>query len=127
MTRNKAEINPTEVFTGKLLNREGEPDLFRKSCPHCHGENTKVSRSYETKNNGEREIYTCQDCGTSFSETYGTPIAGLTTPLSEVIKVLKARMEGMGLNAAERVFGFTKKTILSWEKRLSSLQETLFL
>jgi hypothetical protein len=31
------------------------------------------------------------------------------------------------LNASERVFGFTNKTILNWEKRLAALQETLFL
>jgi hypothetical protein len=54
-------------------------------------------------------------------------MAGLTTPLSEIIKVLKARMEGIGLNAATRVFGFAKNTILNGERRLSSRQETLFL
>ena len=33
----------------------------------------------------------------------------------------------MGLNASQRVFDFSKKTILDWEKRLASLKETLFL
>jgi hypothetical protein len=36
-------------------------------------------------------------------------------------------MEGIGLNAAARVFGYAKTTILNWEKKLSGLQETLFL
>ncbi len=36
-------------------------------------------------------------------------------------------MEGIGLNAATRTFGFAKNTILNWERRLSELQETLFL
>ena len=36
-------------------------------------------------------------------------------------------MEGIGLNAATRVFGYAKTTILNWEKKLSGLQETLFL
>jgi hypothetical protein len=42
-----------------------------------------------------------------------TVIAGLETPLSEIVKVLKARMEGIGLNAAARVFGYAKTTILN--------------
>ena len=33
----------------------------------------------------------------------------------------------MGLNAASRTYGFSKHTIISWEKRLSNLKETLFL
>jgi len=36
-------------------------------------------------------------------------------------------MEGLGLNAATRVFGYAKNTILNWERRLAALQETLFL
>ncbi|EGJ30168.1 MULTISPECIES: hypothetical protein [Moorena] len=32
-------------------------------------------------------------------ETFATPIAGLRTPLSRMIEILKARSEGMGLNA----------------------------
>lgn len=89
-------------------------------CPHCHSLNTKEHHQYKTKNHGERTVYECLDCGTSFSETYGSLIAGLTTPLSEITRVLKARMEGMGLNAATRVFGFAKNTILNWERRVNS-------
>jgi len=121
------EINPLEAFTSSPLNVEAAPNPFLRDCPHCHNEHVKSNHVYQTKYNGERTIYVCQDCGSYFSETYGTPIAGLSTPLSEVIKVLKARMEGMGLNAATRVFGFAKNTILDWERRLSALQETLFL
>ena len=36
-------------------------------------------------------------------------------------------MEGMRLNASERVFSFTRKTILNGGKRLPALNETLFL
>ena len=49
------------------------------------------------------------------------------TPLSEIIRVLKDRVEGMGLNAAARISGYSKNTILNWERRLAALQETLFL
>jgi len=127
MVTKKEEINSTETFTSILFNEEGKPDIFMQNCPHCHSADVKIGNKYETKQNGECTLYAYQNCGASFSETYGSPIAGLTTPLSEIVKVLKARMEGMGLNASERVFGFTKKTILNWENRLAALQETLLL
>ena len=88
---------------------------------------TKIHSYYETKNNGERKMFICQECGSVFSETYNTPIAGLVTPLSEIIRVLKDRVGGKGLNAAVRTSGYSKNTILNWEKRLTGLQETLFL
>jgi hypothetical protein len=47
--------------------------------------------------------------------------------MSLIVKVLKARSEGMGLNATCRVFGIAKNTLLSWERRFSDLKETLML
>lgn len=119
-------LNPLDGFSGSTLNGSSL-NPFLRNCPHCHSENIKNSHRYKTQHNGERTIHICQDCGSYFSDTYGTPIAGLTTPLSEIITVLKARMEGLGLNAAVRTFGFAKNTILNWERRLSALQETLFI
>ena len=116
-----------EVLTSPLFDRVGIPDIFKQNCPQCHREDVKFGSQYETKNNGERILYHCPDCGAYFSETYGTPIAGLTTPLSQVAQVLTARMESMGLNASTRVFGVSKNTILNWEERLAALKETLFL
>ena len=101
--------------------------LFNKNCPHCYSDKVKVHSHYQTKGNGERKMLSCQKCRSYFAETHGTIIAGLATPLSEIIKVLKARMEGMGLNAAARTHGYSKKTILNWEEKLSGLQDTLFL
>ena len=123
----KEGTTPPDIYRSTLFNGERIPDIFMQNCPHCYSEDVKVSSKYETKNNGERSLYTCQDCGAYFSETYGTPIADLSTPLSDVARVLKARTEGMGLNASQRVFDFSKKTILGWEQRLASLKETLFL
>ena len=48
-------------------------------CPHCHNEEIKIHSYYQTKNNGERKIFICQECESLFSETYNTPIAGLVT------------------------------------------------
>ena len=99
----------------------------KKNCPHCYSEKVNIHSHYQTKGNGERKMFICQECTSCFTETYGSVIAGLETPLSEIVKVLKTRMEGIGLNAAARVFGYAKTTILNWEKKLSGLQETLFL
>jgi hypothetical protein len=41
--------------------------------------------------------------------------------------VIKARTDGMGLNAATRTFEFAKNTILSWERKFSDLHQVLFL
>ena len=54
-------------------------------------------------------------------------MAGLKTPLSVIWTVIKARTDGMGLNAATRTFEFAKNTILSWERKFSDLHRVLFL
>ncbi|MGL5033847.1 MAG: hypothetical protein ACRC6M_08610, partial [Microcystaceae cyanobacterium] len=122
-TLNKSSI---EVLNDVACQEKAEA-LFKANCPHCYSEKVKIHSRYQTKGNGERKMFICLECRSYFAETYGTVIAGLDTPLSEIIKVLKARMEGMGLNAAVRAHGYSKQTILNWEKKLSGLQETLFL
>jgi hypothetical protein len=62
------------------------------------------SSLYETKNNGTRKLYRCGECQQVFSETKGTFLEGLKKPISLIINVLKSRSEGMGFNAACRVF-----------------------
>ena len=52
---------------------------------------------------------------------------GLKKPISLIWSVLNARTEGVGLNAAARVFGVTKNTILKWETRCADLQPVLVL
>jgi hypothetical protein len=54
-------------------------------------------------------------------------MAGLKTPMSVIWTVIKARTDGMGLNAATRTFEFAKNTILSWERKFSDLHRVLFL
>ena len=121
------EISPIQEFNDSIFSNGKEKELLKRGCPHCHSEEVKIHSHYKTKNNGERKIFICQECESLFSETYNTPIAGLVTPLSEIIRVLKERIEGMGLNAAARTSGYSKNTILNWERRLAALQETLFL
>lgn len=124
-------INPIEAFSATPFsaadNSENAELLLAKDCRNCRSQEIKIHSHYMTQHNGERTVHLCQECGHYFSETQATPIAGLRTPLSEIILVLKARTEGMGLNAAVRTFGYAKNSILNWERRLASLQETLFL
>ena len=54
-------------------------------------------------------------------------MAGLKTPVSVIWQVVKARMEGMGLNAAARTFAKAKNTILAWERKFHDLHQVLFL
>ncbi len=91
-----------ETLNDVGLCQEKEDALFKNNCPHCYSENVKIHSHYQTKGNGERKMFICQECSSCFAETYGSVIAGLETPLSEIVKVLKARMEGIGLNAAAR-------------------------
>ena len=44
-----------------------------------------------------------------------------------IIKVLKARSEGMGFNAVCRVFEISKNTLLAWERRLADLKGRLLI
>jgi len=54
-------------------------------------------------------------------------MAGLKTPASVIWQVVKARTEGMGLNAAARTFEKAKNTILAWERKFCDLHRVLFL
>src|SRR6266851_509050 len=102
-------------------------DLLRLKCPVCHSSAIHYHSPYTTKNHGGRVIYKCEHCPAYFSETKNTFLEGLKTPVSVIWHVLKARTEGMGLNAAARTFEKAKNTILAWERKFLDLQQVLFL
>jgi transposase-like protein len=102
-------------------------DLFSYPCPICGNAEVYAHHNYETQNHGIRTIYHCRECDIYFSETFATPLAGLTTPLSRIIEILKARSEGLGLNATARTFRVSKKSVMDWERRLGALKPTLML
>ena len=101
--------------------------LFTCKCPNCSSENFRLDYEYDTLLNGCRRMLLCRDCGLSFSETKNTFLQGIRTSVSTIWKVLKSRTEGMSLNAACRVFGIAKNTLLSWEQKFSDLYRTLFI
>ncbi len=102
-------------------------DLFSHPCPCCASNEIRLHSRYQTHAYGDRSIYHCLECDIYFSETFATPIAGLTTPLSRIITVLKARSEGMSLNATARTHNVSKKSVIDWERRLAGLKPTLLL
>ena len=102
-------------------------DLFSHPCPGCASTNVHPHTRYTTRSQGPRTVYHCRGCDIYYSETFATPISGLTTPLSRIIEVLKARSEGMSLNATARTFRVSKKSVIDWERRLADLKPTLML
>jgi DNA-binding transcriptional regulator YiaG len=47
--------------------------------------------------------------------------------LSRIIQILKARTDGLSLNATARTFNVSKKSVIDWERRLADLKPTLML
>src|SRR6266850_1475820 len=93
-------------------------ELLRLKCPGCRSADIQHHSPYTTKNHGGRVIDKCEHCPVYFSETKNTLMEGLKTPVSVIWHVLKARTEGMGLNAAARTFEKAKNTI-SWRGKES--------
>lgn len=96
-------------------------------CPACNSSNTTVHGHYRTVDNGTRNLHACAVCGEIFSETAGTPMQGIKTPISKVAAALRLRGEGMGLRATARILGTHKNTIAEWERRFGGMKPTLML
>ena len=65
------------------------------------------------------------ECGSDFSEPKDTFLEGLRTQLSRISTIPDALNEGMGINAAGRVFQVSKNTIYSWVERVGELMYAL--
>jgi len=96
-------------------------------CPDCQSSETEPFKKYDTALNGERCLCKCIECGNIFSETYGTPMQDIKSPISKVAAALKIRSEGMGLRATGRVLGMHKNTVSKWERLFGDQKETLML
>lgn len=96
-------------------------------CPKCSAQDVKVIDRYATINNGMRNLYLCSNCSCRFSETKNTFLERLRKPISLVWQVINARTEGVAFNATTRIFGISKNTLLSWERKFSQLSKVLFL
>ena len=92
-------------------------------CADCGGKHVDGSRTYTIKDGEQRMIYHCSSCGSDFSETKHTPMAHLQTPISMIVQVLSALTEGLGLNAATRLYGVSRNSIYRWQERLSGIKK----
>jgi transposase-like protein len=88
-------------------------------CTDCGCKDVKAQRTSTIKYGGQRTIYTCDACSGTFSSTSNTPMARLKTPISVIVQVLSALTEGMGINAATRLYGVSNNSISRWQERLS--------
>lgn len=102
-------------------------DLFKSLCPQCYTDNSTMHTTYTVQDGQIRHILHCCTCNNYFSETNGTPLAGLRTPLSRIQQILTAVHEGLGINAACRTFNVSKNSIKDWENRLSGVKHVLLL
>jgi hypothetical protein len=68
-------------------------DLVSPNCPCCDSPQVHAHTRYPTQTKGTRTIHHCRRCDSYCSDTYATAMAGLRTPLSRIIEVLKARTE----------------------------------
>jgi len=92
-------------------------------CPYGNGKSIEAQRTYTIQCSAPRTLYPCAPCARSFSETRHTPIAQLKTPIALVVQVLSALTEGMGINAATRLYGVSKNSIYRWQERLSGVKK----
>ncbi len=97
--------------------------LTQRRCPYCHGKSLEVQRTYTIQCGAPRTLYHCAPCARSFSETCHTAIAQLKTPIAFVVQVLAALTEGVGINAATRLYSVSKNSIYRWQERLSGVKK----
>jgi transposase-like protein len=96
-------------------------------CPNWDCQQLKTRKSYTLKGGAVRQLYRCPECQHCFSETPDTPLANLKTPLSQIVLILQALNEGLGVNAGCRLFRVSKNSLYRWQERLSDLKPTLLL
>ena len=100
--------------------------MIHLRCGDCGSKEVAIGRTYTLKQGEQRTIYYCSLCGCSFSETKNTSIAYLKTPISVIVQVIAALTEGVGINAATRLYGVSKNSIYRWQERLSGLKKRSF-
>ena len=96
-------------------------------CPLCKSTDIRLYKRYQTLHNGSRFLFECNDCQNCFSETTGSGMENIKSPISKIALALKMRSEGLGLRATGRVLRSDKHTITRWEESFVSQKITLML
>jgi len=81
------------------------------------GHDIVANGTYTTRHGEKRQLYRCNVCGKTFSETAGTPFFGLKTPMHTVCTALLELAEGLGIRAVARIHGVKPDTVLLWLRR----------
>ena len=61
-----------------------------RTCPKCGSNHLSDHKTYHTIHNGFRELQECKDCGEVFSETRGTPMQSLKSPIIRLFPLWSA-------------------------------------
>ena len=109
-----ASCSSAEAYLG----RWGDYDIVLRRCPYYVG---RASRPSATIQCGEPRTCTIVPPVHGLFETRHTPIA-VKRLLPSVVQVLAALTEGVGINAATRLYGVSKNSIYRWQERLSGLK-----
>ncbi len=89
-------------------------------CPRCQGRRcTRFGFS-----SGHRR-WRCHECGRSWTETFGTPLFHLHTPLAEIVRSVLIVLRRGSLRAAEEQTGHDYETIALWIRRLGEHAEAV--
>ena len=97
--------------------------LTQIRCADCGGKNVEGYSTYTIKDGEQHPMDQCASCGCSFSETKQTPLTHLKTPIAVIVQVLSALTEGVGINAATRLYGVSKNRIYRWQERRSGVKK----
>jgi len=122
-----------------LRRRRGRPRTLptdQVGCPHeacraygrlgSHPDHDIVGcGTYTTVHGERRQMYRCEVCGQTFSETAGTVFFGLKTPTRTVCIALQELAEGLGIRAVARIHGVDPNTVLDWLRKAGQHCERL--
>lgn len=89
-------------------------------CVHCGGTSLR-----KNGHKSGHQRWHCPTCDKSFTETYGTPLYRLRTPVEEVAQALLIVMRRGSLSAAEEITGHKYETIGEWLHRAGAHAETI--
>lgn len=97
-----------------------QPNLV--PCP-----NSACSQPHVVRNGSlhGRQRYICRTCGTWFTETTGTPLYRLRTPVAEIAQALLVVVRRGSLRAAEEITGHNYETIGQWVRLAAAHAEAL--
>jgi hypothetical protein len=120
----------------EVKSRRGAPkriDTAGFACPNqqCRYFGNIDARVHALEGDGKHgqaeriQTFRCQAFRTTFSTRRNTPLYRLKTPSQQIAMVLSALVEGLDPSAAERVFGYRQRTIITWLSRAGQHAQSL--